>query len=251
MPPVLRFDTPGLHYDAGLRYDIGTEPGGDPYATPIQKTKKMNKFKLELKDKTVPQKLAMGATHITSMAEAGAIATYPIADRKPTDAQFQTMQDNLDAANTSVDEKEQAWKLAIVERDAAAAIWDTGITARANHCESVTPTDLVALASTGLPLRAAPTPIGVLPMPENLVAKTTNFDGQIDLSCDAVDGASVYEWQCRLHADGEAWENIKSTTTRKVSVPGLTPGALYAFRVRAIGAAGPGPWSSETVKRVA
>lgn len=251
MPPVLHFDTPGLRYDAGLRYDIGSGPGPEPVAPNPKRNQTMNKFKLELGRKQAPEKIGMGQTHITAMATAEALAAYPVADREPTDAEFQTAQDNLVAADAAVDAAEQVWKLRIAERDAAVAAWDTAINARAAHCESVTPNDPVALASTGLPLRAAPAPIGVLPMPANLVAKTTDFEGQIDLSCDAISGAYVYEWQCRLHTEGTSWENIKSSTTRKISVTGLTPGAQYAFRVRVIGAAGPSPWSDETVKRVA
>ncbi|MBP8256022.1 MAG: fibronectin type III domain-containing protein [Opitutaceae bacterium] len=247
MAPALHFDTPGLRYDAGLRYDIGTGPGPDPYPPKPKRNKTMNKFKLELSRKTVPEKLALGGNHITSMT---GNTTYPVATRVPTDAQFQTAQDNLATTDAAVVAAETAWKLAIAERDAAVVAWDTAITARANHCESVTPTDLVALASTGLPLRATPTPIGVLPMPANLQAKTSDFEGQLDLSCDAVVGASSYEWQCRLHTQGTTWENIKSSTTRKISVTGLTPGVQYAFRVRVLGTAGPSPWSDEAVKRV-
>lgn len=243
----LRFDS-GLRYDAGLHYDAEAGPAPQPPWT--GKNKLMNKFKLELSRKSPADKIVLGEAHIDAMAEAGALATYPVASRKPTDAELQTAQDELVASEAAVAAAETMLKTAIQDRDAKEALWDVAITSRANHCESVTPTDLVALASTGLPLRSAPTPVGVLPMPVNLVAKASDFEGQIDLSCDAVNGARTYEWQCRVHTENSTWENVKSTTTRKVSVTGLTPGQQYAFRVRAIGAAGPGPWSDEAVKRV-
>jgi hypothetical protein len=245
MTPPLYFDTPGLTFDSGLTYDGGGVPGPGPY-NPTKKGKTMSKFKLDLKNKTVAEKLALGENHITSM---NGNTNYPAATRVPDDALMQSAQDDLSAADAAADAAETIWKQKIQERDAKEAVWDTVITARANNCEAVTPNDLPALASTGIPLRATPTPVGVLPMPTGLEAKTNGFEGQMDLQCDALSGAHAYEWQCRLHTDGTPWEAVKSTTTRKVTVTGLTPGSVYAFRVRAIGTAGPSPWSDETSKR--
>lgn len=174
---------------------------------------------------------------------------YPQATRVPTDAQVQTAQDDLAAANAAVDAAEIVWKQKIQVRDEKEAIWDTVITARANNCEAVTPNDLAALASTGFPLRSAGTPVGDLPAPVDLRAEAGADEGGIDLRCKPVTGASSYEWQCRLHAGEPAWQAAKMSTTSRISVTGLTPGTLYAFRVRAIGAAGPGAWSDEAVER--
>ena len=249
----LRYDTPGLTYDSGNHYDSGAGPGPgpgpDPYEPKLKKHHKtMNKFKLELKKRTVISKLSLGETHITAMT---GNAAYPDATRVPTDVQVQTAQDELAAANAAVDEAEVIWKQSIQARDLKETAWDTVITARANNCEAVTPDDLAALASTGFPLRTNPSPIGVLPMPANLVAKASDYEGQIDLSCAPVSGASSYEWLCRVHTDGTPWEAIKPSTSAKISATDLTPGTEYAFRVRAVGSAGPSPWSGEAVKRAA
>ena len=60
----LRFDSsPTLRMDEGLRFD--SEP-----VTPLQpkpRNRTMTKFKLELKKKTVPEKVALGINHITAM----------------------------------------------------------------------------------------------------------------------------------------------------------------------------------------
>ena len=191
-------------------------------------------------------KLEMGETHITSMT---GNVKYPVATRVPTDAQVQAAQDGLDAANAAVDAAEVVWKQKIKARDDQEAEWDKVITARANHCEAVTPDDLPALASTGFPLRSAGGPVGDLPAPGDLRAEAGDGEGKVDLRCKTVSGASSYEWQCRLHADGNAWQPAKMSTSTRVSLTGLTPGALYAFRVRAIGAAGPGAWSDEAICR--
>lgn len=206
----------------------------------------MSKFKLELKKKTVEEKITLGQAHIDGM---DGNANYPQATRSPSDALIQTAQDDLVAANGEVVTAEAVWKSKIQARDAKEAIWDERITARAKNCESVTPNNLEALASTAFPLRQAPTPVGVLPKPANLEVLTTGFEGEFDLRCHAVSGAKTYEWECKLHTDVGVWQSVKSSTTRKIKVTGLTPGLVYAFRVRVIGTAGPSPWSDEASAR--
>ena len=241
----LRFDSPGQSYDSlapALRYDSA----GPVPAVKSVRNRTMTKFKLELKDKTVAEKIALGANHITSMT---GNAAYPQPTRVPTDAQYQTAQDDLVAANAAVDAAETAWRQKIQDRNAKEEAWMVLTTARANNCEAVTPNDLVALASTGFPLRASAGPVGSLPAPGDLRATASDLDGQIDLRCKSVPGASSYEWQCRLHDGNPPWSALKTSTTVKVSATGLTGGLIYAFRVRAIGSAGPGAWSDEATER--
>lgn len=206
----------------------------------------MTKFKLELKQRKVAEKIALGINHITAMT---GNAAYPAGTRVPTDAQVQTAQDDLVAADAAVDAAKTVWENKIAIRDAKEEAWDTVITARANNCEAVTPNDLVALSSTGFPLRNAGAPVGQLPAPGDLKATATDNEGEIELRCKAVAGASTYEWQQRLHDNAATWQALKTGTTVKILVPGLTPGVVYAFRVRAIGSAGPGTWSDEATER--
>jgi hypothetical protein len=108
---------------------------------------------------------------------------------------------------------------------------------------------LVALQSTGFPLRSTGAPLGQLPAPADLRATATDNEGEIELRCKTVTGAGSYEWQCRLHDGNPPWQALKTGTTAKILVPNLTPGVVYAFRVRAIGAAGPGTWADEATER--
>lgn len=230
--------------DTSLRYD--TEPMPPVVVTQRKHTKHMSFFKLELKIKTVLQKLAMGLNHIAAMT---GNANYPQATRVPADAQFQTAQDELQAANDAADLLESQWKAANVLRDQKEVAWDMLITARANNCEAVTPGDLTKLATTGLPLKGAPVSVGDLPAPGDLKAAMSEHTGQIDLQWTPVYGASIYEIECMEHAvPGAVWQAVKTVTQSKYTVTGLTSGKHYAFRVRAVGPKGAGPWSDEAVK---
>ncbi len=244
MPPACDSTRPACD-DAGLRYDAGPAPGPDPYQPKPRKTHVMNRFKLELKDKTVPQKLAWAAPTSPRWPRPGRSrpTRWPTASRPTPNSRRCRMPSP--PAETSVDEKEQAWKLAIVERDAAEAAWDTGITARANYCESV---------DAERPRRPG----------EHRPAPALRPDadrGPADAGEPAGEGVGLRRpdrsnLRCRDRGEdlrmaippphrGSAWQSVQSTTGRKTSVTGLTPGAQYAFRVRALGSAGPSPWSDE------
>lgn len=242
---ALRFDS-GHTLDSGLHYDSAPVP-------PVviinpKRSKLMHHFKLELKTKTILQKLAMGTQHIAAML---ANAFYPQPTRVPTDAQFQTAQDDLQAANDNASLLEGQWKAANALRDDKQAIWDTIITARASNCEAVTPNDLAKLSTVGLPLRGEPTPIGDMPAPANVRATMGDDAGEIDLQWDAIYGAVSYIVECREYNPATGWSQIKLLKQSKFTVTGLVSGKHYAFRVRALGPKGEGPWSDEAVKMAA
>ena len=108
--------------------------------------------------------------------------------------------------------------------------------------------DEAKLLSAGIPVRDPSTPLGLLPAPSNLLAAFGDGEGKVVLTYDPVAGSRSYEIQCKIYGTSD-WQNVKMVTRRRAVVTGLTPGANYAFRVRAVGTAGPGAWSDEAVRR--
>ncbi len=248
-PPERLSAMPGLQYDshhlfdAGLLFDSGSLPPSPPGPTP--RTTLMSIIALKLKDKTIDQKLPLGQNHITSM---DGNTLYPNAARKPTDAEFQTAQDELQAAHNDANTKETAWKAALQTRAVKETVWDAVITARARNCESITPGDRAALATTGLPLRSDPSSVGIPDAPIDLLATPDKIEGQLKVRWKRVKGATSYIVERMIHGGPDTWAQIKLLSQSRFTDTDLTSGTIYAYRVRALAAAGPGPWSDETVK---
>lgn len=240
---ALHYDTPALRMDMGHRFDSATAPVPPPK---LKSKRLMAKFKLELNRKTPPQKITMAQGHIAAMTGNTA---FPPAGRLPADASFQTTVDDLVNAENAVTAARTALKQAIQTRDAKEALLDVALTSRASYCEAAQPNDDAALASTGLPMKGAPVPVGDLPAPSGLEATMGDHASEVDLQWDAVYGASSYEIECMEHGvQGAAWQAVKTVTQSRYTVTGLVSGKQYAFRVRALGPKGAGPWSDEAVK---
>lgn len=239
---MARFDRSD-RLDAGLRFD---QPDVPIFPTPAKQRKHMSLLKLDLKSKDVPAKLALGTAHLTAMT---GNASYPAATRVPTDAQVAAAQAALQTANDEADAAETVWKQKNAVRDTAEDAWDVVLTARGSNCEAVTPGNVAALTSTGLPLRSAPAPAGPLGAPQNLRASAGDMEGEVDLMWDALKGSASNVIEHRAQTAGAAWAQSGIVPQSKFSVSGLTSGALYEFRVHGVGKDGHGPWSDVTVKR--
>ena len=208
----------------------------------------MSLFKLELKSRDVPDKVALGVTHTTAMATASAVASYPVATRVPTDAQMAAAQLALKTTNEEADAAEVIWKQKIALRDTAEDAWDVVITARAGNCEAVTPGNVPALTGTGLPMRGAPVASGPLGAPQNLRASSGDMEGAVDLMWNFLKGSASNVVQYRQQGTGP-WLQAGIVQQSRFTVLGLTPGVLYEFRVHGVGKDGDGPFSDIAVKR--
>ena len=88
-------------------------------------------------------------------------------------------------------------------------------------------------------------PIGAMEQVKNLAAATSGIMGVIDLSWDAVRGASDYiiEMSSTDPNDQAQWQLAGYAHKSSFSVEGLDSVKVYWFRVCALGTAGKGPYS--------
>lgn len=243
---ALKFDTPNLRMDEGHRYDASLAPA--PNLKLKSKKYMFNKFKLELNRKSEEEKVVLGEGHIAAM---DGNADFPVANRLPLDAAFFTAVSELKTANTDVASKKTALKQALESRANKEQAFDLAINSRASYCEAAQPNNDAALAGTGLPLRGLPQPVGDMPAPANVRATMGDLEGEIDLQWDAIYGSVSYIIECREYNPATSWSQIKILKQSKFTVTGLVSGKTYAFRVRALGPKGEGPWSDEAVKMAA
>ena len=155
----------------------------------------------------------------------------------------------LRAAIADVIETQKQWKLAIAVREQKRLAQEKLLNSVGALVDSTAAGDEAIIIGAGLDVAGTPTPIGVLGAPEHPTATAGDMEGEIDLMWDSVAGAGSYEVECKLNDGTSGWTAVKTVTQSKMAVTALTPGLAYLFRVRAIGAAGPGPWSDLALRR--
>jgi hypothetical protein len=153
------------------------------------------------------------------------------------------------AAQAQTEAAEAALATRIQERRAALEAVDGVLTRLAAYVEAAGAGDPAKIAGSGFDQRAGPAPVGPLPPVESLAATAGDHDGTLDLSWDRVPGATGYEvYQSTDVAQPAGWTFACSCSRSGATVEGLASGTRYWFRVRAVGAAGPGPWSDPATR---
>lgn len=212
---------------------------------------KIFKVALNLREKSVPEKIQFGRHLVTKMT---GNTNFPDAEIDPP----------LSEITTATDEVEDAWDnrknveegTAIVHEKETA--FDKELTPLGHYVEDVaneTPsTAKSVIQSAGMEVKADAEPVGDLPAPENMQADFGDEEGKIELDSDSVKGASTYIWNVSPDpiAPG-SWEMMGDfesvSTASRFTWEDLTPGAKYHFRGAAVGAAGRGAWSDPVTKR--
>lgn len=204
----------------------------------------MSKVKLNLSKKNDSDLLTFSQQHIAAM-----VGNSNFTTPAPTVAAFQALHDAFGNALNAAELAASAALEKVALKDAARAALEAGLTQRGNYVDLASAGDEAKILTSNFPVRDTPEPIGELPAPVDFLATTGDMEGEIDLVWSRVYGAKSYVVQCSPYATPRVWSQAAIVTASKVTIPGCVPGQLSAFRVAAIGAAGQGPWSDESVKR--
>ncbi|SRR5258707_14459601 len=97
----------------------------------------------------------------------------------------------------------------------------------------------------GLNVRNVAGSIGQLPAPGSLIILPGRNPGTVTLRWKRVQGATTYLIQYAASATlPSAFNHEESVTRTKQGITALVSGVRYWFRVAALGAAGPSPWTN-------
>ena len=234
-------------YDSGLRFDTpGLRYGEDP--APTTPPPGNAKVKLELASRTDANLAAFAEAHATAMT---GNANFPTPT--PPAAVFSQWLTDFEMMLSQYENAKVTLKNLTEQKDALRAGLCAVFSQRALYVEMTSNGDPDVIASSGLPLRMPPSPVGTLPFPGYLRVIQSQSVGELVVKWNAVASAKSYVLQCAEVVPGEppVWQQSyvggKLTSLQK----NLLPGKTYAFRVASIGGAtGQSDWSP-VVERMA
>lgn len=232
-------------YDQHVRYDSAAHYDQPTPAPPATPKRRMAKVKLDLDNKNPQEIVEASQVHIDNMATPEGVALFPTPD--PTVAVYQATHDALEDGLALIHTLESQLQAARNALPALVAAHKVNMEARAAYVEKTTGGNPAQIPVSGFQVASATTtPIGPLPAPDGLKAEMGDFPGTCKVKCGVVKGAQMYVYDCRLHEDGQPWQQAKLSTKSREIITGLVSGKVYAFRMSVIGAAGPSPWCAET-----
>ncbi len=231
-------------YDTRLRYGtfhyVATDPVLPPAGTATAK--------LELGSRSDTALAAFGESHIMAMT---GNAFFPTPE--PTAEVFAGSLAAFEAKFSALENLRLEVKNLTFEKDQARKEFEFQFTRRRAYIQTASNSNAEVIASAGLSIRNAATPMGALLPPVGLRVELTTFNGELDVRWNTVAGAKSYVLECAEVITGEALLWVQVTMGGKLShlAKQLTPGKHYAFRVATIGGSnGVSQWSP-VVQRMA
>lgn len=204
----------------------------------------MSKPKLQLRQKSDSEILAFAKAHMTAVTGNGNFTSL-----SPLPADFLAIVEEYEEGLNEAQAKAMAAETATAVKDSRRQKLEMALKQRANSVEIESGGSESKILSAGFSARSPRTPAAPMTQPENLRATMSIMSGVIDTKWEPVEGAKSYILEFRTQGvTFGPWTQVKILTKTKFAVPGLTPGAEYGFRVRAVGSSGEGPWSDVAVK---
>ncbi|HEX8191066.1 MAG TPA: fibronectin type III domain-containing protein [Pyrinomonadaceae bacterium] len=204
----------------------------------------MPKVKLNLRNLTIPEKIARARQIVAAMT---GNSNFPTPN--PTLAAVTTAINELETADAAAQAARREARRLTGERDRKDDKLTQLITQLGAHVDSVAGNDEAKIMSAGLEVRSAATTDGTAPAaPETLTATTGNDEGEIELSWDTVRGARSYVVERTTDPEAGPWTQAGVSPRSSLVVEGLDSGKRYYFRVAAVTLNGQSPWSNHAVK---
>ena len=233
------------HYDEGQRYDSGLRYAvEDPTLPPAGSSK----VKLELGPRTDSNLAAFGESHVEAMT-----GNLLFPDPVPSPAVFAAALAEFEAVLSALENLRLQTKNLTYQKDQIRKNFEFLFNQRGAYVQQASNANPDAIASAGLMIRNAPSPVGVLLPPLGLTVNLTLIHGQLDVRWNTVSGAKSYVVECAEVIDGGDLVWVQVTVGGKLNhlAKDLIPGKHYAFRVASIGGSnGVSQWSP-VVQRMA
>jgi hypothetical protein len=198
---------------------------------------------LKLKDKTIPELVEFARKIVTAMT---GNPNFPLPS--PTLATISTGATALENAYVAALNRDTE-KKAIMRKSRNEL--EKLLTQEGDYVQSASAGDDLKILSAGMDVKAPPQPVGILPAPQNLVAKDVGNEGELELRWKKVNKSTGYLIQMSKDDTSPVkWEFLAITTAAKFIAKELPSGELRYFRVSATNTNGNGSWSDVAKKRV-
>jgi hypothetical protein len=136
-------------------------------------------------------------------------------------------------------------------RDEALKALCNGLRLEADTVQAATNGDPDRMETTGFRAGKRPSPVGTPAQVTRLVLEAGPTEGTLKASWKPVRGVKVYEMETSPDPMGaNTWAYKGTATKTRAIINNFTSGTRIWLHVRAIGAAGAGPWSDPAVKTV-
>lgn len=165
--------------------------------------------------------------------------------------EFVAAQAAYEAAHGACESAKTDCKAKTAARKAAQKTWTAKLKAAAAKIESITEGEPEAVLSTGLELKADPTPVQELEAPTGLRATTNGTPGRTKLTADPMPGALLLVVEaCADPITADGWEEVARSSKPTCTAEGAEPGKKTWFRMAGMNALGQGPWCEPVARPV-
>ena len=229
------YDTPGLVFDdPTLFYDD---------ATPISVTPhRMKKAKV-----TFVRNDAETVAGVTESIVAAMTGNANFATPAPTLASLTIKATALRVKKQSVTDLETQLSTARSEQKVLINELKLEVYMLRDYVQDETDGDESKIHSAGMQIVGERQPVGPLPQVQNLKVMVSDLTGTLEAEWRPINGALVYLIETALTAEGQ-YTQVTACSRSRCTITDLVPGTKYWVRVRAVGAAGLGPYSDVAYK---